>query len=143
MAEPSKSRSNHRGLWSSVVLQALEDIESQPITSVAFADAEAFFTRSGPWGESRAIVADFLDVHRDELETIGRRFIAARHAKEAQDASRLTDAKWVSPLKLARLVARRQGGRLPHMPKALLPAGLPGESLPPNTYTGSESRPVL
>jgi hypothetical protein len=64
-----------------VLLQALEDIESQPIQSMAFAEAEAFFVRQGAWAKSRAIIADFLDVRCDQLEAIGRRFIEARREK--------------------------------------------------------------
>lgn len=125
MPEPSRTRPNHRGLWCSVVLQALEDIKSQPIGSVAFAEAVAFFTRTGVWGESRALVGDFLDLHPEELAAIGRRSIAARHAREALSKtprSAIAD-QFVSPLRLARMVHRRRSGgcHAPHMPGMELP----------------------
>ena len=82
MTEPISPELSYRGLWTSVVLQAVEDIVSQPMQSLDFADAVAFFTRSGPWAGSRAIIADFLDMHRDELEGIGRRCINTRIARE-------------------------------------------------------------
>jgi hypothetical protein len=79
MSEPSGPQPGYRALWSSVVLQALEDIENQPVQSAAFAEAVAFFTRSGAWAEARTMIGDFLELHRDELESIGRRCIDARH----------------------------------------------------------------
>ena len=36
MSERRRSRSNDRGLWSAVVLQAIADIESQPTQSATF-----------------------------------------------------------------------------------------------------------
>ena len=103
-----------RGLWSSVVLQAIEDIESQPMQSLDFANAVAFFTRSGTWAKSRTIIEDFLDMHRDELEAIGRRCIDARRSREALPSEarrRSPGAQCLTPLKLARLVARRLAAR--------------------------------
>ena len=88
MPELVRSELSYRGLWSSVVLQALEDIESQPMQSLDFADAVAFFTRSGPWAGSRTVIADFLDMHRDQLEGIGRRCITARIAREGMPSER-------------------------------------------------------
>ena len=70
MPELSGPEPHCRGLWSSVVLPAIEDIENQPLQSLDYADAVAFFTRSGSWAEWRATVADFLDMHRDELEAL-------------------------------------------------------------------------
>lgn len=82
VTEPVRSELSYRSLWSSVVLQALEDIESQPTQSLDFADAVAFFTRAGSWAGWRSTIADFLDMHRDELEAIGRRRITERIARE-------------------------------------------------------------
>jgi hypothetical protein len=111
MSEPSGPQPGYRALWSSVVLQALEDIENQPVQSAAFAEAVAFFTRSGAWAEARTMIGDFLELHRDELESIGRRCIDARHARDKLTAGTLrrsTDMLYDSPLHLARLVARRR-----------------------------------
>ena len=91
-----------------------QDIESQPIQSAAFAEAVAFFTRSGAWAEARTMIGDFLELHRDELELIGRRCIDARHARDklaAETLRRSTDMRYDSPLHLARLVARRRSAR--------------------------------
>jgi hypothetical protein len=114
MSEPGSPQLHHRGLWSSVVLQAIEDIENQPMRSTAFDEAVAFFTRSGSWAESRTMIGDFLELHRDDLETIGQRCIDARVTREELPPGarhRSADAPCVTPLKLARLIARRQGAR--------------------------------
>jgi hypothetical protein len=71
-----------RELWGAVVLQAKEDIRLQPIDSIAYDQAVAFFTASGEWGEMRMVIADFLEMHRDDLEAAGRGFINARRALE-------------------------------------------------------------
>jgi hypothetical protein len=82
MSEWSGSRLGYRGLWASVVLQALGDIWGQPIGSLDFSQAVAFFTGSGAWAESRTKIGDFLGFHRDDLEEAGRRCINARRASE-------------------------------------------------------------
>ena len=71
-----------RALWSAVVLQAKSDIETEPMDSVDYAQAVAFFTGGGEWAHGRANVADFLDLHPDDLERCGRRWIAARRRQE-------------------------------------------------------------
>jgi hypothetical protein len=114
MSEPSGRQAGYRALWSAVVLQALQDIESQPIQSVAFAEAVAFFTRSGAWAEARTMIGDFLELHRDELESIGTRCIEARHTSDslaAETLRRSTDVLRDSPLRLARLIARGRSAR--------------------------------
>jgi hypothetical protein len=108
MLELRSSRSNDRGLWSAVVLQAIADIDSQPTQSATFAEAVAFFTRSGAWAESRTMIGDFLGLHRDDLEAIGKRFIDARSAREASTREARSPVMFgVTPLRLARLVVRR------------------------------------
>jgi hypothetical protein len=114
VTEPISLELSYRGLWTSVVLQALEDIKSQPLQSLDFADAVAFFTRSGSWAGWRATIADFLDMPRDELEAIGRRCIDARRSLEELPSGarqRSPGAPCVTPLRLARLLASRQGAR--------------------------------
>ena len=110
MARSSGCHHTQRALWSSVVLQALEDIENQPVQSMAFTDAEAFFTRSGAWAESRTAIGDFLDLHRDELEAIGRRFLEARRSREAVPATARQPKAFLceSLLRLARPAARQR-----------------------------------
>ena len=132
MSESSGPQSGCRALWSSVVLQALQDIESQPIQSVAFAEAVAFFTRSGAWAEARTMIGDFLELHRDELESIGRRCIGARHARDklaAETLRRSTDMLYDSPLHLARLVARGRNAKRRTF-RAPGPGTMPPESQP-------------
>jgi hypothetical protein len=108
MPELRRSRWNDRGLWSAVVLQAIADIESQPTQSATFAEAVAFFTRSGAWAESRTMIGDFLGLHRDNLEAIGKRCIDARNAREASTREvRPRNVLGMTPLKLARQVERR------------------------------------
>jgi hypothetical protein len=83
MSEWSASRPAYRGLWASVVLQALDDIWGQPMGSIDFLQAAAFFTGAGAWAESRTIIGDFLELHRDDLEALGKRCIDARHTRES------------------------------------------------------------
>ena len=60
------------------------------------------------------MIGDFLELHRDELESIGRRCIDARHVRDklaAETLRRSTDMLYDSPPHLARLVARRRSAR--------------------------------
>ena len=72
-----------RSLWLSVVIQALRDISEQSTSSVIFSEAVAFFTGSGQWARARTTVGDFLNLHRDDLEAIGRRCIEMRLAGQS------------------------------------------------------------
>jgi hypothetical protein len=72
----------YRSLWIAVVLQAKTDIENEPLDSIHFAKAVAFFIGSGAWAENRVAVGDYLDLHRDDLERLGRRCINARRIAE-------------------------------------------------------------
>ncbi len=113
MRKLDSPRIDYRSLWSAVVLQAIEDIETQPMQSLVFADAVAFFTRSGSWAESRSTIADFLDMHRDELEAIGRRCIDARRFSEdlQTEAGRQSpDTPCVTPLNAMRTATNLTGG---------------------------------
>jgi hypothetical protein len=112
MSQPSGSRSGYRGLWASVVLKAIEDIQGQPVQSAAFAEAVAFFTSSGAWAESRTMIGDFLEFHRDDLEAIGKRCISARRSEEEftpETLRRSPDELCEASLDLAGLDAREQG----------------------------------
>jgi hypothetical protein len=73
---------NHRELWGAVVLQAREDIRVLPLDSIEYAQAVAFFTGAGEWAEMRTMISDFLELHRDDLEIGGRRFINERRSLE-------------------------------------------------------------
>jgi hypothetical protein len=83
MSEWSGSRQGYRGLWASVVLQALDDIWGRPMESLDYSQAVSFFTGTGTWAEARTIIGDFLEFHCDDLEALGKRCIDARRSREA------------------------------------------------------------
>jgi hypothetical protein len=72
----------YRNLWVAVVLQAKEDVENAPLHSIDFAQAVAFFIGSGDWVQNRTAIGDYLDLHRDDLERMGRRCINQRRVSE-------------------------------------------------------------
>jgi hypothetical protein len=76
---------HYRGLWGAVVLQARDDIQSEPLRSNEYAQAVAFFTGGGEWANTRTMIGDFLDLHRDDLEAFGRRSINERRMSEGLD----------------------------------------------------------
>ena len=82
MSGKSGPQPGYRALWSSVVLQALEDIESQPNQSAAFADAGGILVQ-----------------------------VRGPNKLAAETLRRSTDMRYDSPLHLARLVARRRSAR--------------------------------
>ncbi|MBN8906129.1 MAG: hypothetical protein J0H99_05795 [Rhodospirillales bacterium] len=65
-----------------MVLQARLDIEMEPLDSIDYAHAVHFFTGRGEWAQSRATIADFLNMHPDDVERSGRTCIDQRRAKE-------------------------------------------------------------
>jgi hypothetical protein len=73
---------SYRMLWAQVVLQAKTDLDHEPIGSILFNQAAAFFVSRGEWAESRAIVADCLEMHPDELCRCGERWIADRRRRD-------------------------------------------------------------
>jgi hypothetical protein len=84
-----------------------------------FADAVTFFTRSRSWAGWRATIADFLDMHRDELEGIGRRCIDARRFMEefsSEAWQRSPGALCVTPLRLACSTAQPARRTIQHYP---------------------------
>jgi hypothetical protein len=77
-----ETQQSYRLLWAQVVLQAKADLENEPIGSIIFNQAAAFFVSRGEWAESRLIVADCLDMHPDDLKRCGERWIADRRRRE-------------------------------------------------------------
>jgi hypothetical protein len=75
----------YRGLWGAVVLQAKADIQSEPVDSIEYAHAVAFFLGAGAWERMRTVIGDFLDLHGDDLKAFGRRCISQRRAAEGLD----------------------------------------------------------
>ncbi len=82
---PHQRSSSCRALWAAVVLQAQEDIRSEPLDSVNYAQAVHFFIGAREWADARARISDHLDMHRDDLEACGRRCINERRAAEGLD----------------------------------------------------------
>lgn len=70
-------------------LQVKADIESEPLNSVAYSQAVEFLVGGGAWRDSRAAVADMLDVCAKHLSRLGHAWIAARQQREGLS---LTDA---------------------------------------------------
>jgi hypothetical protein len=72
----------HRTLWSRVVLQAKDDLETEGRGTITYEQAESFFLGSGHWAEARASIAEMIDLHVDDLARLGRVTIAARRAAD-------------------------------------------------------------
>jgi hypothetical protein len=77
-----ESQQSYRVLWAQVVLQAKADLDNEPIGSILFNQAAAFFVSRGEWAESRLIVADCLNMHPDDLVRCGERWINDRRQRE-------------------------------------------------------------
>lgn len=114
----AESQQSYRVLWAQVVLQAKADLENEPIGSILFNQAAAFFVSRGEWAESRLIVADCLNMHPDDLVRCGERWIADRRqreglAPEPKRAAATTTEKLVLPRLVAIPAAkpRAQKGR--------------------------------
>lgn len=82
LGNPSESDRDTVALWAAVVLQARLDIEMEPLDSIDYAHAVHFFTGRGEWAQSRATIADFLNMHPDDVERSGRTCIDQRRARE-------------------------------------------------------------
>ncbi len=111
-----ETQQSYRVLWAQVVLQAKADLENEPIGSILYNQAAAFFVSRGDWAESRMIVADCLNMHPDDLTRCGERWIADRRAREglAPEPKRSVSHE---PLQLPHLVAipapSKRGSRAP------------------------------
>ena len=77
-----ETQQSYRVLWAQVVLQAKADLENEPIGSIIFNQAAAFFVGRGDWAQSRVIVADCLNIHPEALSRCGERWIADRRERE-------------------------------------------------------------
>jgi hypothetical protein len=95
----------YRVLWAQVVLQAKADLENEPIGSILYNHAAAFFVSRGDWAESRLIVADCLNMHPDDLSRVGLSWINDRRRREGLEPEAMTVSKKSEPLMLPRLVA--------------------------------------
>ena len=99
------SQQAYRVLWAQVVLQAKADLENEPVGSLLFNQAAAFFVSRGEWAESRAIVADCLQMHPDDLCRCGARWIAERREREGLEPEPPAAPWSKTPLVLPRLEA--------------------------------------
>jgi len=93
-----------RALWIQVVTQAKEDLEEEPIASILYDHAVAFFVGGGHWAESRGVIADLLAMHPDDLFRSGQRWIAARRTRDGLPPEPPQDLRAAST-SLPRLVA--------------------------------------
>jgi hypothetical protein len=114
----AESQQPYRVLWAQVVLQAKADLENEPIGSILFNQAAAFFVSRGEWAESRIVVADCLEMHPDDLTRCGEQWIADRRRREGLEPEPKRTARAAEPVPLPRLVAvpapetnRRRGRR--------------------------------
>jgi hypothetical protein len=110
-----------RALWTQVVQQAKDDVETQPVGSVLYEQAASFFAGGGAWAASRAAVADMLDVHPDDLRRRGTLWIAARRERDGLPdvPTRVVPPAWrPTPAPLPRLGALLAATPLPKRPKA-------------------------
>jgi hypothetical protein len=111
-----ETQQSYRLLWAQVVLQAKADLENEPIGSIIFNQAAAFFVSRGEWAESRLIVADCLDMHPDDLKRCGERWIADRRRREGLPPEPEKAIRSAGARPLPRLVAspaREKIGRKP------------------------------
>jgi hypothetical protein len=100
-----ESQQSYRLLWAQVVLQAKADLENEPIGSILFDQAAAFFVSRGEWAVARATVADCLEMHPDDLYRSGERWIAERRQREGLPPKPTPVPQPKTPTKLPRLEA--------------------------------------
>ena len=113
-AEPHRNEQPCRALWAQVVLQAKEDLEGEPVGSILYDQAAAFFVGPGHWAESRMAIAELLEMHGDYLFKSGTRWIAARRAREGLPPVTPEPSRPRDPPQLPRIIAvprRDQGTR--------------------------------
>lgn len=116
-----EAQQSYRMLWAQVVLQAKADLENEPIDSILFNQASAFFISRGEWAQSRAIVADCLEMHPDDLCRCGERWIADRRKHEGLAPEPARPVRSEAPAPLPRLEA--------------IPAAAPATSRPRRVVT--------
>lgn len=90
---PLSEATAYRALWSAVIQRAVDDIATAPVDSPPYAHAVAFFTSHDTdlasdtcWGFSRFALADFLDLHADDIAAGGLRAINARRRADGLPA---------------------------------------------------------
>jgi hypothetical protein len=125
-----ETQHSYRVLWAQVVLQAKADLDHEPVGSILFNQAAAFFVSRGEWAESRAIVADCLEIHPDDLCRCGERWIAERRQQEGLAPAPLPTPRSKTPRPLPRLEAlpaaapNRQSLRRRITPQSANPFGM-------------------
>ena len=74
-----------RALWTAVLLQTAADIAGAEMGSVDYREAAAFVESPGPyWAEARAAIALQLDMHVNDIQRAGSRWLAKRRAREPE-----------------------------------------------------------
>ena len=118
----AETQQSYRVLWAQVVLQAKADLEYEPIGSILFDQAVAFFVSRGEWAESRRMVADCLDMHPDDLSNRGARWIADRRQREGlapEEPKPALQSATLPPLPRLVAVAAADTGRRKSHPGAM------------------------
>lgn len=87
-----------RDLWAAVVNQALDDLREFPYDSVEYTQAFEFFTGRGEWAKSREQIADYVELHPDNLRRAGQAVIHARYAADGGPPPRVVVHKPAAPL---------------------------------------------
>jgi hypothetical protein len=132
---------HYRDLWVAVVLQAKDDIENEPLHSINFTQAVAFFIGSGEWVKNRTAIGDYLDLHRDDLEKMGRRCINARRVSEGL-APLLPRQPWPVAARALRPVGQRPVPQAPSLTQRRqqpTPAGV-NPFFPRGIYAAADAR---
>jgi hypothetical protein len=86
-----------RDLWAAVVNQAFDDLREFPYDAVEYTQAVEFFTGRGEWAKSREQIADFLELHPDNLRRAGQAVIQARHAADGGPPVKVVVRKPAAP----------------------------------------------
>jgi hypothetical protein len=80
--ETVQEAQGYQALWSQVVLQAKDDVETSLFGSVEYQQAADFFVGTGNWAEARTSIAEMVDLHPDDLTRLGRQLINLRRDQE-------------------------------------------------------------
>jgi hypothetical protein len=68
-----------RNLWAAVVNQAFDDLRELAYGSVDYEQSVQFLTGRGEWASWREQVADYLELHPDDIRRAGLAVIQTRH----------------------------------------------------------------
>jgi hypothetical protein len=95
-----------RALWLAVLLQAKEDVEKEPMDSIEYHEARAFWIDGGFWTAARANIGACLEMDGEVIAGIGRKWVNARLKAEGLPLLPAASRKGV-PIKVSRIAPRR------------------------------------